>query len=54
MTKYELIKALEPFSDDVKIIMADGRDVTSADYMMSDDGEGFIVISDADEEDNEN
>lgn len=46
MTKGELIDILEPFSNSIKIIMADGEDVVLAKYMISDDGEGIIVLSD--------
>lgn len=49
MTKEELIQILEPFTDDIRIIMSDGEDIISASYMISDDGEGMIVLFDSKE-----
>lgn len=49
MTKEELIKILEPFSDDIQIVLSDMSEIVSAEYTISHDGEGIIVLSDKEE-----
>lgn len=43
MTKEELEDFIKPFTPETKIIFKTGEDV-KAKYMLSDDGEGFIIL----------
>lgn len=44
MTKGELIRAMEPFDDEIQIVNSDGEGFLEAQYMTDDDFKGFIVL----------
>lgn len=47
MTKEELIEALQPFTDDIKIFRKNegiGVEVQKAEYEMLSSGEGIIIL----------
>ena len=44
MTKADLIKFLEPFTPEIVIISEHGSDLNPK-YMLGDEGEGFVVLT---------